>query len=381
MMTRVGHILRNFIAPEIPDAIRDEYILITASQLQNRARLLFGALLLITPGAYFASAPEASIWVRIATPLAMGLFCLLSFISLSRDLKIADNVHRARRFLWQSTYSSSLVAMMCSAWCINSWLGAPEPQRIYYPLIIALGAFSTAYCLSSIRIAAVATIAIIITPMIVLLAGSGNRLDMAAAVSLLMSAAFQLHMITQHQRDVIDLLSLKRQSRDLARTDPLTGLLNRRALLDNAMAMGNGAPLRLMLVDIDHFKAINDSHGHDMGDAVLVAVAERLAQLAEIRASVARIGGEEFAILGTADELPEALALAVLTDIRTARMPHGQQVTVSVGMANGRVDNETAWRNLFNRADAALYDAKSGGRNQLAHATGAMRAAGTTVAA
>ena len=379
-MSRVARSVRNFIAPEIPDAIRDEYILITASQLQSRARLLFGALLLITPAAGFAAAPDASIWVRIATPLAMALFCMLSFISLSRDLKIAENVGRARRFLWQSTYSSSLVAVMCSGWCINSWLNAPEAERIYYPLIIALGAFSTAYCLSSIRIAAVATITIIITPMIVLLTGSGNRMDLAAAVSLLMAAAFQLHMITQHQRDVMDLLSLKRQSRELARTDPLTGLLNRRALLDNAMAMGNGTALRLMLVDIDHFKAINDCHGHDMGDAVLVAVAERLAELAEIRASVARIGGEEFAILGTADELPEALALAVLTDIRTVPMPHGRQVTVSVGMADGPVSTEAGWRDLFNRADAALYDAKSGGRNQLAHAAGAKRPAGSAAA-
>ena len=367
-MNRVGKIVSDFIVPDIPAEIRDEYIMITAAQVQSRARLLFGALFFTTPTAYFAAAPDASVWVRIVTPAAMALFCLIGFLSLSRDLRIANSVRRSRSLLQESTISSSLIAVMCSAWCVYSWLGAPAAERIYYPLIIALGAFSTAYCLSALRLAAVANIVINIAPMIVLLVSSGNRMDIAAAMSLLVAASFQLHMIAQHQSDILNLLSLQRQSRELARIDPLTGLLNRRALLDNAMAMAGQGPLRLMLVDIDHFKVINDSHGHDMGDAVLVAVAERMAQQAEIRASVARIGGEEFAILGTADELPEALALAMLTDIRTARMPHARQVTISIGLADGLVGGETDWRDLFSRADAALYRAKSEGRNRLAHA-------------
>lgn len=367
-MNPAGKIVSNFFVPVIPDAIHDEYTLNTAKQVQSRGRLLFGALLLTTPTAYFAAAPDASAWVWLGAPLAMAVLCLLGFLNLSRDLHLSHSVRRSRKLIQSAATSSSLIATMCSAWCVLSWLGAPPAERIYYPLIIALGAFSTAYCLSAVRIAAVANILITILPMIVLLTTSGSRMDFAAAVSLLVAAAFQLHMITQHQSDILNLLSLQRQSRELARTDPLTGLLNRRALLDNAVTMGEHAPLRLMLVDIDHFKAINDGHGHDMGDAVLVAVAERLARQAEIRASVARIGGEEFALLGTADELPEALALAVLADIRTTRMPHDRQVTVSIGVAEGAVTSEDEWRDLFNRADSALYRAKSGGRNRVVQA-------------
>lgn len=367
-MSRLRQIIRNYFDPDIPVDVREEYLLITASQIQSRARLLFGALFLTTPTAYFAAAPDAVMWIRIGAPLAMALLCLAGFLSLSRNLKIATSVRRSRALLRESTISSSMIAVMCSAWCVYSWLGAPEAERIYYPLIVALGAFSTAYCLSAIRLAAVANIVITIAPMILLLVSSGNRMDLAAAMSLLVAASFQLHMIAQHQSDILNLLSLRRESREQARTDPLTGLLNRRALLDNAMALGEHAQLRLMLIDIDHFKAINDGHGHVMGDAVLVCVAERLARQAEIRASVARIGGEEFAVLGTADELPEALALALLADIRTARMPHSGQVTVSIGLADGPVGSEANWRDLFNRADAALYRAKSEGRNRLANA-------------
>ncbi|MEJ5755970.1 GGDEF domain-containing protein, partial [Salmonella enterica] len=90
-------------------------------------------------------------------------------------------------------------------------------------------------------------------------------------------------------------------------------------------------PLRLLIVDIDRFKAINDQHGHLVGDEVLRAVAELLALRADLNASVARLGGEEFALIGTANDLSEAVALGILADIRGETMPGGVRVTVSVG--------------------------------------------------
>ena len=83
---------------------------------------------------------------------------------------------------------------------------------------------------------------------------------------------------------------------------------------------------------------------------------------------LARIGGEELAILGRADELPEALAAGLLHDVRTARMPHGGTVTVSLGIAEGPVHSEGDWRDLFQRADRALYEVKRDGRNRAVQA-------------
>lgn len=373
--------LQGYFTPHVPDAIRDEFVLRGAVQMQRNSRLLFFALMLTTPTAALAAAKGASWWVRYGTPLAMFLFCLAGVLSLSRDLRMGSSIRRARRFVRDATATSSLIAAMCSAWCVYSWLGAPPEDRVYYPIIIALGAFSTTYCLSSARIAAVANLVITLVPMLALLYTSGYRLDLAVAVSLMVAALFQLHMVHTHQRSVIELLLLQRQTQNLARTDPLTGLLNRRALLDHALELGGQGQLRLLLVDIDHFKAINDSHGHEMGDEVLRIVAERLARRAEIRASVARIGGEEFALVGRTDDLPEALALAILTDIRTTAMPHGAQVTVSVGLADGDSPDEAAWRGLFNRADAALYAAKRAGRNRLEQALPAPARPARTAAA
>lgn len=360
--------IRELFDPEIPEDIRDEFMRLSATQMQRHARLLFLALLLTTPTATLAAAPGASWWVRQGTPIAMAMFCLAGFLSLCRDLRLDQSVGRATRFVRESTIGSSAIAVMCSAWCVYSWLGAASGDRIYYPIIIGLGAFSTAYCLASARGAAVANLAINLLPILALLFTSGYRMDFAVGVSLSVAALFQLHMIVANQKSVVNLLQLQRHARELALSDPLTGLLNRRALLDNALVMGCGdEPLRLLLIDIDHFKAINDGHGHDMGDSVLQEVAQRLGICAQIRGCVARIGGEEFAIVGTAAELPESLALAVLADLRAAPMPHGSAVTVSIGIAEGAVGDELAWRALFRRADAALYEAKQTGRNRAVH--------------
>ncbi|WP_296679011.1 diguanylate cyclase [Novosphingobium sp.] len=357
--------LWRFIDPVVDPAVHDEYVISAAHQVQLRSRLLFAALFLTTPTAALVASPGASIFTRIGAPAVMALTCLAGFISTSREIRRQSSSRRSLHLLRNATCASSLIAVMCSSWCVYSWFGADSGERIYYPLIVAMGAFSTAFCLSAIKSGARAAILINIVPMIVLMVGSGSRLDLAAAVSLGLAALFQLHMIGEHQRDIVRLLTLQNQSRELARIDPLTGLLNRRALLDHALALGSETRLRLMLIDIDHFKAINDGHGHDTGDAVLVMVAELLARRAEIRASVARIGGEEFAILGSCAELPAALALGLLNDIRTADMPHARQVTVSLGLADGPCTSEADWRTLFNLADAALYKAKQSGRNRM----------------
>lgn len=152
-------------------------------------------------------------------------------------------------------------------------------------------------------------------------------------------------------------------ARRLAEIDPLTGLHNRRALLSNAIQMAPGEPLRLLLVDIDFFKSINDTYGHNLGDEVLREVASSLARSLEIRGVCARMGGEEFALLGPAEDLPEDLALEVLAETRSLALPEGIRITVSIGQADGLVECEADWRDLYRRADTALYDAKHSGRN------------------
>ena len=180
-----------------------------------------------------------------------------------------------------------------------------------------------------------------------------------------LAMSFRIKLITD-ERDRA--LADERAARHLASVDSLTGLLNRRALLERLIEWRHPEPLRMLLVDIDHFKQINDRHGHLLGDEVLREVAETLAMRADLQGTVARLGGEEFALVGTADELHEGVALAILTDIRGRTMADGVRLTVSIGMAEGLVRCEDEWRELYRRADAALYRAKHEGRNRAVHA-------------
>lgn len=164
------------------------------------------------------------------------------------------------------------------------------------------------------------------------------------------------------------------QSMELAVTDQLTGLHNRRFMtgqlndLVGAAATERGA-FAVMIADIDHFKRVNDSHGHDAGDAVLREFAKRLAVSVRAVDTACRFGGEEFVVMMPGADLEAARVAAERVREAVERekflIPGGEaiEITVSIGVA-GYEHADTADR-LLKRADEALYAAKSGGRNQV----------------
>jgi two-component system cell cycle response regulator len=169
--------------------------------------------------------------------------------------------------------------------------------------------------------------------------------------------------------------ALVAEARRLASTDTLTGLLNRRAFLeriDKARAASEDKlfPMSLLLLDVDHFKKVNDTLGHDAGDAVLQGVARVLSNMARKSDFVARWGGEEFvvALTHTAEAGARVAAERVRRAIQDARhqLPNGEfhKATASVGLASAEND---AWvlEDLLGRADKAMYAAKHRGRNRV----------------
>lgn len=152
-------------------------------------------------------------------------------------------------------------------------------------------------------------------------------------------------------------------ARALADTDPLTGLLNRRSFLRRAI--GRTGDHVLMIADIDHFKAVNDTIGHDGGDEVLRVVARSLRCSLPADSLVARIGGEEFAILLPADTTINASH--ILDRLRADRMPFDLTVTASIGTSKGAMLTEVDWKKLYHRADRALLTAKNDGRDRVRH--------------
>ncbi len=159
----------------------------------------------------------------------------------------------------------------------------------------------------------------------------------------------------------------ERSALRLANSDPLTGLLNRRAFID--LAVGRVQPHRLMLIDLDHFKAINDKLGHDTGDDVLRRVAATIQMIRPSDSLAVRLGGEEFALLIPMSRISECTPEMVLEAVRRCEMPLDWRVTVSLGHAEALVDSDEAWRRLYRLADSALYRAKSDGRDRACRAT------------
>lgn len=162
----------------------------------------------------------------------------------------------------------------------------------------------------------------------------------------------------------------------LASTDPLTGALNRRAFFEEAgiacATARAGAPLAAIMVDIDHFKAINDRFGHDAGDKVLRALA--LACAAECRLT-GRLGGEEFALVLDGRDAAQAAVVAERLRIAASELDvdiDGVAVTCSIGVSEWR-SGDTVDR-LLKRADVALYQAKAQGRDRVVVARGEMPA-------
>lgn len=157
----------------------------------------------------------------------------------------------------------------------------------------------------------------------------------------------------------------------LSQTDELTGLMNRRAFVSKANSLIKQAHRHQMvcsffMLDIDHFKQINDTYGHDVGDEVLQKIGDILAKNCREHDLVARIGGEEFAIctMNSTHDSPDKFAEKLLSVIRAEKI-HGVEVTVSIGI----VSSHTAtYEDLYKSADQMLYEAKNRGRNQFVSA-------------
>lgn len=183
-------------------------------------------------------------------------------------------------------------------------------------------------------------------------------------ISVTCSLAYAFATITRGQRDEL---------MNLATRDPLTGVGNRRAMqqkLDEVIASRsrNNRNCCLLMLDLDHFKKVNDLHGHAKGDEILI----KLTEIIEIRIratdNIYRIGGEEFVIVIEDQNLENASRLAeqLRTIVEANELAPESSVTISIGVAQHvRGESVESW---MNRADNALYAAKDSGRNQTRHA-------------
>lgn len=203
---------------------------------------------------------------------------------------------------------------------------------------------------------------------------TGSRLDPSDPASDIVLA---FRDVTVRRTTEFALRSAQDELQRLAHTDPLTGLHNRRLFMDRleselSRLQRHDGMLSVVLLDLDHFKAVNDGHGHEAGDRVLQAVAEQALTVKRGSDVAARIGGEEFALLLPATDavgaahLAERLCLAISAIDTEPLLGARLAVTASLGLATVQHGDDQQ-RQLLQRADEALYRAKNGGRNRVCH--------------
>jgi diguanylate cyclase len=231
------------------------------------------------------------------------------------------------------------------------------PNQVYwaYPALMAI------FYLITPRLAIV-LVAFTIVALIPRISGHFDTHTTATVVVTMIvmsSFAFGFALISNRQRRLLV---------QMATRDPLTGAGNRRHLDSKLRDVVNshrrsGATASLLILDLDHFKKVNDIHGHRVGDQILVRITEIVNLRIRVTDSLFRIGGEEFVVVLEGQDLTRAghLAEQLRTLVEANELVHDQAVTISLGVAELRSDEtENDW---LHRADEALYRAKRAGRN------------------
>ncbi|MGY1811070.1 diguanylate cyclase [Blastococcus sp. SYSU D00669] len=329
---------------------------------------------------------------RVAARTLATLLFLAGLIG-SANLFVDDMVRQSERWLYGGTMAlcmglAVLLALRRSATRPQTFalvlLGdlvyvvvsrcLADPIHYTTPLALLFPCFVAAWFLGRWQFA----VNLVVTPIAVVLAlvqthheTTGLTVQLVVNSGILTVVSLAVFVLRRRVERLIDAM------RALSVRDPLTGLHNRRYLVDQAprvwrQARRDGTRVAAMVLDLDHFKALNDLHGHAAGDGVLRTVAAALAASVRPADVLARTGGEEFVVLGLVGDAAEAghLAERLRAAVAAARTQEGHAVTASIGVALTRpADGEDVpgalWR-LVDRADAAMYEAKQQGRDRVA---------------
>lgn len=213
-----------------------------------------------------------------------------------------------------------------------------------------------------------------------LVRSTGSLMPVLVSATALRNADGELMMSRSTVFDNTEQKMMEAQLDRLARTDPLTSLSNRRDFRERAeqelaRSRRHGHALALLMLDVDHFKAVNDTHGHAAGDEVLRQLSRELDEVLRESDLPARLGGEEFAVLlpetdaEAACQVAERLRAHLATHPAMLETGHTLTYTISLGVAFWR-PSDSGLDDLMLRADRALYEAKRGGRNRVVRAPG-----------
>ncbi len=267
-------------------------------------------------------------------------------------LALGGYVYHTRRV----RVASIAIAVLCVTGVVST-VHLIGPQQVYWTFPALVAVFYLVHPREAIGYALVMIIALL--PAILPVRDSMATTTLLITIVVTSAFALAFSMITNRQREQLLLLATR---------DPLTGAGNRRALdtkLNDVVHTHrrSGAPAALMLLDLDHFKQVNDAHGHGVGDKILKSITQIINLRIRVTDSLYRIGGEEFVVVLEGADLARAAHLAeqLRTLVDANELVPDPGVTISLGVAELKAgESANDW---LHRADEALYRAKGAGRN------------------
>jgi diguanylate cyclase (GGDEF)-like protein len=318
--------------------------------------------------------------------LFYSLFMLLVSVGRFFHQKHSDKLYQRSRQLWFYLLSSLLVLHATAS---GSFLALvmydPLFLEVNYYALLAITAAAASTMLVQVPrpLIAITNLSVLLLPLLVVtyIVKPYDKLIISTIIYSLFQAFILMVAHKNYFKGILNEATLEKQREELERVnkiDPLTQIYNRgffNSTYSNSweFSIRNQLEQTIILIDIDHFKLLNDQYGHLFGDLCLIAVAETIDNIAKRKTDVvARFGGEEFIVLMTNTNKVDALKLA--EDIRQKINEkffsvdnQSINITVSVGLASMTPDIGTNSNTLLNNADTALYQAKETGRNRVCH--------------
>ncbi len=301
--------------------------------------------------ALLVAAPWLGWWTLILLAVAVA-----NFVNVERRMRTSARPERVSA--WAIVITLALIA---AGVVLSGGPGSPALPWLVLPAAMTAARFRPQVVIAGL---ALTVVVILVCTLAVDTAATIRAPEPVIATLALLAAVVSI---------VLALQAAELHHRDEAILDPLTGLLNRHALAPrfaelSVQARVTRQPVCLMLCDIDNFKAVNDEHGHDRGDAALRDVAYALRKQLRSFELVYRLGGEEFLVVLPGVDLAEGLEVAERVRAAVERSaPAGIPITISLGVSAARGE-QVAYDTLFKAADTALYAAKRHGRNRVAAA-------------
>ncbi|NBB09241.1 diguanylate cyclase [Pseudomonas sp. SLFW] len=360
--------------------------LIDAQVRTDRLQLLFRQTVFSVLGSFLAAVMLSWLcWSRIDHALVFGW---LMPLGASTALRVALLVTYFRSPVvtrtpecWELKYWLTLV-LSATIWGLGALALMRSDDLLIQALVLLFTvgmSVSAVSCYSAYRSMTIVSIGLVLLPCSLWLLFQQGTMQVGMAVASLVFASFVItatRRLSEAMETAFRLTREMEHARDIAnqaaQTDELTGMKNRRAFFHHAeqtYAHGkrNRQPISALMLDIDHFKRINDSYGHQAGDQVLRQIGVVISECAKEGDICGRLGGEEFALLLVDTSLiaAEVRAEQLRQSISRLCCDHGEVITASIGVASMGAEGQSVHA-LLNDADKALFRAKAQGRNQTA---------------